>query len=168
MSASNQLHDVAVIGLGVMGANLARNCARNGFRVAGYDRDLTVGEKLNAAHPEAKIYSADSLKSLVASLERPRRIILLVNAGKPVDAVLDGLAPLLEKDDIVIDAGNSHFTDTDRRIARGRQEAWRFVGMGVSGGAEGALNGPSIMPGGDFEAWERLKPVLEAIAARSK
>jgi 6-phosphogluconate dehydrogenase len=168
MSPPNQsLHDVAVIGLGVMGANLARNCARNGFRVAGYDRDLSVGKRVNAEHPDAHLFSAESLQELVASLERPRRIIMLVNAGKPVDSVLDGLEPFLEKDDIVVDAGNSHFTDTDRRIARSRERPWRFVGMGVSGGAEGALNGPSIMPGGDTQAWERLKPVLERIAARS-
>jgi 6-phosphogluconate dehydrogenase len=165
--AQKPLHDVCVIGLGVMGANLARNAARHGFRVAGYDRDPAAGQRLNAEHPDAHVYSAKDTADLVASLERPRRIIILVNAGKPVDSVLDGLDPLLEQDDIVVDAGNSHFTDTDRRIARSRGRPWRFVGMGVSGGAEGALNGPSIMPGGDPEAWDRLKPVLESIAARS-
>ncbi len=168
MTVPNTLSDVAVIGLGVMGANLARNFASHGLKVAGYDRDPASGARLNKEHPEAHIRVASSLADLVANLERPRRIVLLVNAGKPVDAVLDGLENLLEKDDIVVDAGNSLYTDTDRRIARARERAWRFVGMGVSGGSEGALRGPSIMPGGDVEAWHRLQPVLEAVAAKSK
>jgi 6-phosphogluconate dehydrogenase len=167
MSATTPLNDVAVIGLGVMGANLARNFASRGLKVAGYDRDLSVGERLNQQHPEAHIYSASSLADLVSKLERPRRIIMLVNAGKPVEAVLAGLDSLLEEDDIVVDAGNSYYQETDKQIAHAKERPWRFVGMGVSGGAEGALKGPSIMPGGDIEAWERLKPVLEAIAARS-
>ena len=165
---SERLCDVAVIGLGVMGANLARNFASRGLRVAGYNRTLAVGQELAAAHPEADLQIAADLPGLVASLERPRRIVLLVNAGAPVDAVLDGLEPLLEQDDIVVDAGNSLYTDTDRRSARAQGKPWRFVGMGVSGGSDGALLGPSIMPGGDVEAWERLQPVLEAIAARSE
>ncbi len=165
---SEQLCDVAVIGLGVMGANLARNFASRGLRVAGYQRTLSAALELAAAHPEANLQIAADLPTLVASLERPRRIVLMVNAGAPVDAVLDGLGPLLESDDIVVDAGNSLFTDTDRRAARAAGKPWRFVGMGVSGGSDGALLGPSIMPGGDVEAWERLRPVLEAIAARSE
>ena len=165
---SEQLCDVAVIGLGVMGANLARNFASRGLRVAGYQRTLSAAQELAAAHPEANLQIAADLPTLVASLERPRRIVLLVNAGAPVDAVLDGLEPLLEQDDIVVDAGNSLYTDTDRRSARAAGKPWRFVGMGVSGGSDGALLGPSIMPGGDVEAWERLRPVLEAIAARSE
>jgi 6-phosphogluconate dehydrogenase len=164
----NKLCDVAVIGLGVMGANLARNFASRGLRVAGYDRDPAPGQRLNAEHPEANVRVATSLPDLVASLERPRRIIMLVNAGKPVDSVIGGIDALLEKDDILVDAGNSHYTDTDRHIALSRERPWRFVGMGVSGGSEGALRGPSIMPGGDMEAWLRLKPVLEAVAARSR
>jgi 6-phosphogluconate dehydrogenase len=157
--------DVGVIGLGVMGGNLARNFASRGFSVGGFSRRVVVARELAAAHPEAKLAVAETLAELVAKLERPRRLVLLVPAGAPVDAVLDQLDPLLEADDIVVDAGNSHYADTDRRIARAHDRPWRFVGMGVSGGAEGALLGPSIMPGGDPEAWERLRPVLVAIAA---
>jgi len=159
--------DVAVIGLGVMGGNLARNFASRGLRVAGYSRTYETGRALAAAHPEAGLQIARDVRELMASLERPRRIVAMVNAGKPVDDVLDQLDPLLEEGDIVVDAGNSLYTDTDRREARAQGRPWRFVGMGVSGGSEGALLGPSIMPGGDHAAWERLRPVLEAIAARS-
>ena len=160
--------DVAVIGLGVMGGNLARNFASRGLAVAGYSLHHETGLALAAAHPEAKLTIARDVRELVASLERPRRIVAMVNAGKPVDDVLDQLDPLLEEGDIVVDAGNSLYTDTDRRERRAQGRPWKFVGMGVSGGAEGALLGPSIMPGGDFAAWERLRPVLEAIAARSE
>jgi 6-phosphogluconate dehydrogenase len=164
----SKLCDVAVIGLGVMGANLARNFASRGLRVAGYQRTLAAAHELAATYPEAKLTIAEDLRELVASLERPRRIVLMVNAGPAVDAVLDGLEPLLEEGDIVVDAGNSLYTDTDRRGARAAGKPWRFVGMGVSGGSDGALLGPSIMPGGDVEAWERLRPALAAIAARSE
>jgi 6-phosphogluconate dehydrogenase len=160
--------DVAVIGLGVMGGNLARNFASRGLKVAGYSRHFETGQALAAAHPEAKLTIARDVRELVGMLERPRRIVAMVNAGKPVDDVLDQLDPLLEEGDIVVDAGNSLYSDTDRREARAHGRPWRFVGMGVSGGAEGALLGPAIMPGGDFEAWLRLRPVLEAIAARSE
>jgi 6-phosphogluconate dehydrogenase len=158
---------VGVVGLGVMGANLARNFASRGFSVAGYDRDPEVGRRLAAAHPEAALLAAETLSELVGSLERPRRIILLVNAGKPVDAVLDGLDPLLDPGDIVVDGGNSLHSDTDRRLRRGDARGWHFVGMGVSGGSEGALKGPAMMPGGDRAAWDRLRPALEAVAARA-
>jgi 6-phosphogluconate dehydrogenase len=165
--STSQLNDVAVIGLGVMGANLARNFASRGLRVGGYDRSPDSGATLTKNHPEAKIDVAKSLEEMVKNLERPRRIIMLVNAGKPVDAVLDALDPLLEKDDIVVDAGNSLYTDTNRRYEKTAPRPYRFVGMGVSGGAEGALLGPAIMPGGDVEAWQRLEPVLKSIAAES-
>jgi 6-phosphogluconate dehydrogenase len=158
-------NDVGVIGLGVMGASLARNFASRGFAVAGFDRSVDKAKELAARHPEAKLAIAEDLPSFVASLERPRRIVLLVVAGQPVDDVLDALDPLLEADDVVVDGGNSLFVDTDRRAARAEQRPWRFVGMGVSGGEEGALLGPSMMPGGDLEAWERLAPVLTKIAA---
>jgi 6-phosphogluconate dehydrogenase len=164
---TTRLNDVAVIGLGVMGGNLARNFASRGLKVSGYDRTLEQGQALAAAHPEASLDIAASLQELVARLERPRRLILLVNAGKPVDAVLDALDPLLESGDLVVDAGNSLYMDTDRRNERAKGRPWRFVGMGVSGGAEGALLGPAIMPGGDLDSWKRLQPVLEAVAARS-
>ena len=164
MSEENPLNDVAVIGLGVMGRNLARNFARRGHRVGGFDLDPEAGARLSALEPDHSFDVASSLEEMVARLERPRRIVLLVNAGRAVDAVLDGLDPLLEEDDIVVDGGNSLFRDTDRRAARAESRPWRFVGMGVSGGSEGALHGPSMMPGGDREAWERLQPVLESIA----
>ena len=162
----SRVNDIAVVGLGVMGANLARNFAGKGFAVAGFDRSPEAGRKLALAHPEAGIDVAASLEQMVGGLERPRRIVVLVNAGKPVDSVLDGLDPLLEVDDVVVDAGNSLYLDTERRLARAQGRPWRFVGMGVSGGAEGALNGPAMMPGGEQASYQRLRPLLEAIAAR--
>ena len=164
---SNTKNDIAVIGMGVMGANLARNFASRGLRVGVYNRTRAAAEKVVAEHPEADLDLAESLESLLAALSRPRRVVLMVSAGRAIDTVLDALDPLLEDGDIVVDAGNSHFADTDRRCARAHARPWHFVGMGVSGGAEGALNGPSIMPGGDIEAWNALRPVLEAAAARS-
>ena len=164
---TNRLNDVAVIGMGVMGANLARNFASRGLKVAAYNRTTEVATKLAAEHPEAKLDVVKNYKELMERLERPRRIVLMVNAGKPVDAVIDELDPMLQEGDLVVDAGNSLYTDTDRRTARAKNRPWKFVGMGVSGGAEGALLGPSIMPGGDLESWKRLQPVLEAISARS-
>lgn len=162
-----RLNDLAVIGLGVMGGNLARNFARRGFAVGVYNRTPESAHALAAAHPEADLDVAETFEVLVARLARPRRLVLMVPAGAPVDAVLDALDPLLEDDDVVVDAGNSLYRDTDRRVARAADRPWRFVGMGVSGGAEGALNGPSIMPGGDVAAWERLRPLLEPVAAVS-
>ncbi len=164
---SNALNDVAVVGLGVMGGNLARNFASKGFSVGGYTLHFDHAKALASAHPDAKLDVVPTLKELVARLERPRRLVVLVNAGKPVDDVLDALDGLLEEGDIVVDAGNSLYSDTDRRVARSKGRPWRFVGMGVSGGSEGALLGPSIMPGGDVDSWTRLQPVLERIAARS-
>ncbi len=162
---SDQGCDVAVIGLGVMGANFARNFASRELKVAVFNRSPEATRELVATFPEAGFVGCESLESLVSALERPRRIVLLVPAGVAVDDSLDALDPLLETDDIVIDAGNSLFLDTDRRAVRAKDAPWRFVGMGISGGSEGALLGPSIMPGGDPEAWERLRPVLESVAA---
>ena len=157
--------DVGVIGLGVMGANLARNFASRGHRVAIFNRSPEKTRVLEARHPEAGFVACESLSELVSALARPRRIVLMVPAGRPVDDSIDALHPLLAADDVVVDAGNSLYTDTDRRAARASEEVWRFMGMGVSGGSEGALKGPSIMPGGDLEAWENLRPILESIAA---
>ncbi len=156
-------NDVGIIGLGVMGQSLARNFARKGFRVAGFDLDPEAGRRLQAAEPGHEFAIAEDAAAFVRSLERPRRVLMMVNAGKAVDAVLAGLAPHLEQDDIVVDGGNSLFHDTERRADDAR--SWRFVGMGVSGGEKGALEGPSMMPGGDVEAWERLRPALEKVAA---
>jgi 6-phosphogluconate dehydrogenase len=159
------LNDIGVIGLGVMGANLARNLASRGFRVAGYDRDPAPGKALGKDHPEARVAVAASMEAFVAALARPRKLILMVNAGPAVDAVIAQADPLLEAGDVLIDAGNSLFSDTERRLKEPR--AWAFLGMGVSGGEEGALHGPAIMPGGDRAAYATVKPFLEAIAARS-
>ncbi len=156
---------IAMIGLGVMGSNLARNLARHGHRVALYDRNVEAARALAERHPEAGFSACDSIEALVAAVARPRPFILLVPAGDPVDASLAALAPRLEPDDVVVDAGNSFFRDTDRRAAQTKDAPWHFVGMGVSGGSEGALTGPSMMPGGDPAAWARLRPILESIAA---
>ena len=168
MTASEQASEVGVIGLGVMGGNLARNLARNGFRVCGYNRNVDRAQRLAREHPEAKLAIAESFEELVRKLERPRRVLLMVPSGSPVDEMLDALDPLLADGDLVVDCGNSHFAETDRRFERAATRPWRFVGMGVSGGEEGALHGPSMMPGGEPEAWRLLEPMLEAIAARSE
>ena len=159
--------DVAMIGLGVMGSNLARNFASRGHRVALYDRSREAMREMVGHYADVDFVGCESLEALVQSVRRPRRLVLLVPAGDPVDDSLDALDSLLESDDVVIDAGNSLYTDTDRRSARAKDAAWRFVGMGISGGSEGALLGPSIMPGGDPEAWENLQPILESISARA-
>ena len=160
---------LAMVGLGVMGANLARNFARHpagqGRRVALFDRDRETARALAARHPEAGFVVCESLEVLVANLARPRVIVLLVPAGAPVDEALAGLSGLLEQDDVVVDAGNSLFHDSDRRAAAAANKPWHFVGMGISGGSEGALSGPSMMPGGAIEAWQRLRPLLESVAA---
>ncbi len=164
---SNASNDIAVIGMGVMGANLARNFASRDLSVGIYNRTVSLAKEVAANFPEAKLDQADTLEALVAGLKRPRRIVAMVSAGRAVDAVIDSSAPLLEEGDIIVDAGNSHFEDTERRCERAESQPWRFMGMGVSGGAEGALRGPSIMPGGDVEAWNALRPILEAAAAVS-
>jgi len=165
---SERSNDIGVVGLGVMGANLARNLASRGHRVAGSDRDPELVRRVAAAHPEAGLDPHPDMAGFVASLEPPRRVLVMVPAGAPVDAVLDTLDPLLGADDVVVDGGNSLFRDTDRRARRGAERPWHFVGMGVSGGSEGALRGPSLMPGGDPAAYERLRPLLESIAAVSE
>jgi 6-phosphogluconate dehydrogenase len=160
------LADIGVTGLAVMGANLARNFARNGYRVAVHNRSQEKTDALLAKHgDEGDFVRTESLEDLVANLATPRRVLIMVKAGKPVDMVIDQLIPLLEEGDIVIDAGNSHFQDTRRREARLAEIGLHFVGVGVSGGEEGALNGPSIMPGGSRESYDALGPMLEKIAA---
>jgi 6-phosphogluconate dehydrogenase len=159
--------DVGVIGLAVMGSNLARNLARHGHAVAVHNRSTAKIDALIDEHGhEGSFVPAPTLEELVASLSRPRRIISMVQAGGPTDAVIDALVPLLEEGDIVVDGGNAHYEDTRRREAALREAGLHFVGAGISGGEEGALNGPSIMPGGSREAYEALGPLLEDISAK--
>jgi 6-phosphogluconate dehydrogenase len=162
------MYKIGVVGLGVMGANLARNIAGKGFPVAGYDLDAAKAQAFVAASNSPAIGSADAPGRLMAVLERPRRILMMVPAGAPVDSVIAHLRPHLERDDILIDGGNSFFRDTDRRADELASAGFRFVGMGVSGGEEGALRGPSMMPGGPREAWEALAPILRAMAAKAE
>ncbi len=164
MSARAQ---IGVTGLAVMGRNLARNLARHGYVVAVHNRSVARTQSLVAEHgDEGTFVPAESLADFVAALERPRKVIVMVKAGAATDAVIDELVPLLEPGDIVVDAGNAHFPDTRRREAALRAHGLHFVGTGVSGGEEGALLGPSIMPGGTVEAYASLGPILESIAAQ--
>jgi 6-phosphogluconate dehydrogenase len=158
---------IGVTGLAVMGRNLARNFARHGHRVAIHNRTYAKTESLLAeAGHEGDFVPSESMADFVASLERPRRVIIMVKAGPATDAVIEELIPLLEQGDIVIDAGNAHFPDTIRREQELREHGLHFVGSGVSGGEEGALKGPSIMPGGSRESYESLGPLLESISAK--
>lgn len=157
---------VGVTGLGVMGRNLARNLARNGYRVALHNRSQEKTESLVRDYgTEGVFLPSASIEEFVASLEKPRVAIVMVQAGPATDAVISQLAPLMDAGDIIVDAGNSHFPDTIRREAELRQQGLHFVGTGVSGGEEGALHGPSIMPGGSKESYQRLGPMFERIAA---
>src|ERR687886_1642950 len=158
---------IGVTGLAVMGANLARNIARRGVPTAVHNRTAARTEQFMADHGgEGPFTAGESLEEFVAALEKPRRIIVMVKAGAPVDGVIDDLAPLLDEGDIVIDAGNSHFADTRRRTAACRERGLRFIGTGVSGGEEGALLGPSIMPGGERSAYAEVEEVFTQIAAQ--
>jgi 6-phosphogluconate dehydrogenase len=159
--------DIGVTGLSVMGRNLARNLARHGYTVAVHNRSAVRTRSLIGEHgSEGSFVPSESLEDFVASLQRPRAVIIMVQAGPATDAVIDGLVPLLESGDIVIDCGNSHFTDTLRREQALEAAGLHFVGTGVSGGEEGALHGPSIMPGGSDEAYRKLGPIFETIAAQ--
>ncbi len=147
---------IGVTGLAVMGRNLARNLARHGYPVALHNRSVERTRSLVEQHgDEGTFVPSESMADFVASLTRPRAVIIMVKAGDPTDAVIDELVPLLDDGDIVIDCGNAHFTDTRRREAALREHGLHFVGCGVSGGEEGALNGPSIMPGGSAESYAR-------------
>ena len=160
--------DLGVIGLGVMGENLALNVTDHGYSVALWNRtEEKVASAIQRAEPDRKWIGTRTLQEFVAALSRPRRILLMIKAGTPVDAMLDELSPLLSPDDVVIDGGNSFFADTQRREASLRERGVRFVGMGVSGGEEGARYGPSLMPGGASTAYDHLRPILEAIAAKT-
>jgi 6-phosphogluconate dehydrogenase len=159
--------DIGIIGLGVMGRNLALNIADHGFSVAGYDVDKDkVGSLGNEKKTMHEIRTATDIERFAALLERPRATILLVPAGTAVDTVVESLKEHLEFDDLIIDAGNSNFKDTNRRLQSAREKGLGYLGMGVSGGEKGARYGPSIMPGGSRRGYERVKTVLEAAAAK--
>ncbi|HUZ25397.1 MAG TPA: NADP-dependent phosphogluconate dehydrogenase [Streptosporangiaceae bacterium] len=159
--------DIGVTGLAVMGRNLARNLARHGHAVALHNRSPQRTRSLVAEHgDEGTFVASESMPDFVASLKQPRAIIIMVKAGAATDAVIDELVPLLAEGDIVVDCGNAHYTDTRRREAALRRHGLHFVGCGVSGGEEGALNGPSIMPGGSPESYQKLGPIFESIAAQ--
>ena len=159
--------DMGLVGLGVMGENLALNLERNGFAVAGFDLDAAKRHSFTQRTEGLRAQAAESLAALVASLSVPRRVWLMVPAGAPVDAVLAELRPLLSAGDVVIDGGNTLFTDTQRRIQVLDGSGILYVGAGVSGGEEGALRGPALMPGGSPEAWPLVRPFLQAIAAKA-
>ncbi|MGP7961045.1 NADP-dependent phosphogluconate dehydrogenase [Sanguibacter sp. A247] len=158
---------IGVTGLAVMGRNLARNFARHGYTVAVHNRSYAKTESLIADHgDDGDFVASESMADFVASLARPRKVVIMVKAGAATDAVIAELIPLLDEGDIVIDAGNAHFPDTRRREVELKAHGLHFVGAGVSGGEEGALNGPSIMPGGSPESYEWLGPILEDISAK--
>jgi 6-phosphogluconate dehydrogenase len=160
---------IGIVGLGVMGHNLALNMERNGFPVAGYDLD-SAKTKAFIDGPAAgkEIIGVDSASALMAALEKPRRILLMVPAGSPVDSVIEHLKPHMQPGDILIDGGNSFFLDTERRNKALEAEGFNFIGTGVSGGEEGALWGPSLMPSGQRSAWEATAPIFRAIAAKAE
>ncbi|HEU4632764.1 MAG TPA: NADP-dependent phosphogluconate dehydrogenase [Flavisolibacter sp.] len=164
----NASFDFGMIGIGVMGSNLLLNMADNGYAVIGFDLKQERADKLEAAAKEGTIVKGTTdITEMIAALKKPRKIMMLVPAGKPVDDVIANLLPHLEKDDIVIDGGNSFYKDTIRRINYLQDKGVHFFGMGVSGGEAGARYGPSMMPGGDREAYQYLKPILEAVAAKA-
>jgi 6-phosphogluconate dehydrogenase len=157
---------IGVTGLGVMGRNLARNFARHGYAVALHNRTVSrMTAVIDQFGDEGNFVPAQTAEKFVQALERPRRLVIMVNAGDATDAVIDEFAPLMEEGDMIIDGGNAHFGDTRRREAKLKEQGLHFVGMGVSGGEEGALNGPSIMPGGSRESYASLGPMLETISA---
>jgi len=160
--------DIGLIGLAVMGQNLVLNMSDHGYTTAVYNRTTAVTDEFVAgpAHGRANIIPAHTLPDLVKNLKRPRRIMLMIKAGKPVDIVIESLLPLLEPGDIIIDGGNSHYPDTIRRTEYVESKGLLYIGMGVSGGEEGARYGPSLMPGGSPEAWPHVKEIFQAIAAK--
>jgi 6-phosphogluconate dehydrogenase len=162
-----QQFDFGMIGLGVMGRNFLLNMADHGFKVIGFDKDNQKTTAFEAAAtPGTTVKGVVTLEDMVSQLSSPRRIMMLVPAGKPVDDVIASLLPLVKQGDIIIDGGNSHYTDTIRRVTYLKEKGIHFMGMGVSGGEQGARSGPSIMPGGDQEAYPFVQPMLEAVSAK--
>lgn len=165
MMDNKELCEIGIVGLGVMGRNLLLNMADHGFTVAGYDKDQSKVKSLQEESEKRHIHAASELKDFIKLLRKPRAVLLLVPAGAIVDSVIQELLPYLETGDLIIDAGNSYFKDTDTRTNNLKQKGIQFLGVGVSGGEEGARHGPSIMPGGVKEAYERVQTLFEAIAA---
>jgi len=163
---SQQQCEIGMVGLGVMGRNFLLNMADHRFSVAGYDKDPAKVEALRQESKERDVRRAADIKEFLTLLRRPRAVMMLVPAGAPVDSVIKDLLPHLDKGDLIIDAGNSYFKDTDLRARALAEKGIQFLGVGVSGGEEGARHGPSIMPGGPKEAYERVRPILEAAAAK--
>lgn len=163
---SSKKSDFGLIGLAVMGQNLVLNVESRGFQVSVYNRTTDRTDEFVAAHPGKQLVGCDTLEAFVQSLALPRKIQIMVKAGAAVDQVIEQLTPLLDKDDIIIDGGNSLYTDTERRDAYLAGKGLRFIGAGVSGGEEGARKGPAIMPGGPASTWEVMKPIFESIAAK--
>jgi len=167
MTTTKETADIGLIGLAVMGENLVLNMASHGLTVAVYNRTTSkVDRFLEGRARGLPILGAHSLEGLVSLLKRPRKVMIMVKAGAAVDEVISDLVPLLEPGDIIIDGGNSHFPDTTRRTRELKSRGILFIGTGVSGGEEGALRGPSIMPGGNPDAWPHVKPIFQAIAAK--
>ena len=159
--------DIGLIGLAVMGENLVMNMESKGFSIAVYNRNIQrVTNCVEGRAKDKNIIGTYSLEEFVNSLKKPRKVMMMVKAGEPVDIFIDLLLPLLETGDIIIDGGNSHYQDTIRRTAYVEDKGMLYIGTGVSGGEEGALKGPSIMPGGSYPAWDIVKPIFQAIAAR--
>src|SRR5690606_13419032 len=158
--------DIGVIGIVVMGENLILNMESKGFHVAAYNRTEDKVERFVNGRAKGKnIFGATLIEDLIGSLKRPRKVMLMVKAGKPVDDFIDLLIPHLEPGDIIIDGGNSHFPDTERRVKYVESKGLLYVGTGVSGGEEGALLGPSIMPGGSYAAWPAIQMIFQTIVA---
>lgn len=162
-----KLADIGLIGLAVMGENLVLNMESKGYTVAVFNRSVEKVEKfVNGRGADKNFIGAKTMEDFVASIERPRKVMMLVKAGGAVDTIIDQLIPLLDEGDIIIDGGNTHFPDTNRRTEYVESKGLLFIGTGVSGGEEGALLGPSIMPGGSKAAWESVKPIFQAISAK--
>ncbi len=161
------MQNIGVVGLGVMGQNLALNIERNGYTVAGFDLNTEKMREIARKFKEKNIFFATDFSKFVELLEKPRKILMMVPAGKPVDDVISQLKPLLSQEDILIDGGNSFFKDTEKRFSELQSLGIHYIGAGVSGGEEGALWGSSIMPGGAPEAWPQVKPFLQAVAAKA-
>lgn len=159
--------DIGIVGLAVMGRSLALNMADHGYQVGGYNRSREVTDQVMKDHPHENLKPFYTLEELTKALKKPRRVMLMIQAGKPVDAVIEQLVPLLDEGDIILDGGNSFFEDTRRREESLKNRGIHYFGVGISGGEEGARFGPSIMPGGNREAYGEISPILEAIAARA-